>query len=218
MTDWDAVDHYIEEQLVDVDAALRAAAGGIAVSPAQGKLLHLLARAVGARRILEFGTLVGYSSIWLARALPSDGELVTLELDPGNAATARANVDRAGVGDRVEILVGPAAESVARVHGPFDLVFIDADKASMPVYFTAALELVRPGALIIGDNTVRGGTVLDAHADDATTRGVREFYSAVGAEPRVDATGLQTVGVKGHDGFVLCLVTAALLSSGRQEL
>ncbi len=218
MTDWDAVDHYIEAQLVDADDALRGAAGGIAVSPAQGKLLHLLARAIGARRILEFGTLVGYSSIWLARALPSDGELVTLELDPGNAETARANLDRAGVGDRVEIIVGPAAESVARVRGPFDLVFIDADKASMPVYFTAALELVRPGALIIGDNTVRGGTVLDARADDATTRGVREFYSAVGAEPRVDATGLQTVGVKGHDGFVLCLVTAALLSSGRQEL
>lgn len=207
MTDWDAVDDYIEAHLVDADDALRAAAGGIAVSPAQGKLLHLLARALGARRILELGTLVGYSSIWLARALPAGGELVTLELDPGNAAAARANLERAGVADRVRIHVGPALDSLPAVEGPFDLIFIDADKARMPEYFEAALERSRPGTVIIGDNTVRGGAVLDSETGDPRVRGVRGFYELVAAEPRVDATGIQTVGAKGHDGFVLCLVT-----------
>ncbi len=155
---WDATDAFIEDHLVPQDDALRIAAGGIGVSPAQGKLLHLLARSIGARRVLELGTLHGYSAIWLARALPDDGELVTLELDPGNAETARANVDRAGIGERVDIRVGPAIESLDNVAGPFDLAFLDADKAGMPDYFAAVLPLVRPGGIIIGDNTVRGGT------------------------------------------------------------
>ena len=200
---WDAVDRFIEDQLVDADEALRAAAGGIAVSAALGKLLHLLALSVGARRILELGTLHGYSAIWFARALPADGELITLELDPGNAATARANVDRAGVGERVDIRVGPAVDSLRDVEGPFDLVFIDADKQSMPAYFAAALPLVRSGGLIIGDNTVRGGAVADPDSDDERVQGARGFYEAVAAEPSVEATALQTVGVKGYDGFVL---------------
>ncbi len=209
MNNWDDVDGYIEDRLVGADDALRAAGGGIAVSPAQGKFLHLLARALGARRILELGTLHGYSAIWLARALPDGGELVTLELDPANAATARAHLERAGVADRVRLLVGPAMDMLAQVDGPFDLVFIDADKAGMPGYFTAALKRSRLGTVIIGDNTVRGGRVLDAASEDPSVRGVRAFYELVAAEPRVDATGLQTVGVKGHDGFVLCLVKTA---------
>ncbi len=204
---FDDVDHYIADRLVGQDEALASSAGGIAVSPAQGKFLHLLARSIGARRILELGTLVGYSAIWFARALPADGELVTLEIDPDNVAAARGNLERAGVADRVEILVGPALESLPRVHGPFDLIFIDADKARMPEYFQAALERSRPGTIIIGDNTVRAGAVLDAEADDPSVRGVRRFYDLVAAEPRVDATGLQTVGLKGHDGFVFCLVS-----------
>jgi len=202
---WDAVDHYIEDHLVEQDEALRAAAGGIAVSPALGKLLHLLALTVGARRVLELGTLRGYSAIWLARALPAAGELVTLELDVDNAAAARANVDRAGVGERVDIRVGPAAESLAGLAGPFDLVFIDADKQSMPEYFAATLPLTRPGALIVGDNTVRGGAIVDAGGDERVV-GARGFYEAVAAEPRVHATAIQTVGVKGYDGFVLARV------------
>lgn len=199
---WDAVDRFIEEQLIPSDDALRTAAGGIGVSPALGKLLHLLSLAIGARRILELGTLHGYSAIWFARALPAGGELVTLELDPGTAARARANVDAAGVGDRVDIRVGPAHETLATVDGPFDLVFIDADKQSMPEYFAATLPLVRPGGLIVGDNTVRGGAVVDVD-HDARAAGARGFYAAVAAEPSVEATALQTVGVKGYDGFVL---------------
>jgi predicted O-methyltransferase YrrM len=202
---WDAVDAFIEGELVGQDDALREAAGGIAVSPAQGKLLHLLARSIGARRVLELGTLYGYSAIWLARALPDDGELITLEVDSGNAARARANVDRAGVGAKVDIRVGPAAETVAGVDGPFDLVFLDADKAGMPDYFIAVLPLTRPGGLIIGDNTVRDGAVADADDDHPSVVGARRFHAVVGAEPTVDATGIQTVGVKGYDGFVLAL-------------
>jgi predicted O-methyltransferase YrrM len=201
---WDAVDRFIESQLIEQDDALREAAGGIGVSPALGKLLHLLALTVGARRILELGTLHGYSAIWFARALPADGELVTLELDPETAATARANVDRAGVGERVDIRVGPALDSLQGLDpsDPFDLVFIDADKQSMPEYFVATLPLVRPGGLIIGDNTVRGGAIVDDDADERVA-GARGFYATVAAEPSVDATALQTVGVKGYDGFVL---------------
>ena len=201
---WDAVDAFAEEQLIAQDEALRIAAGGIGVSPALGKLLHLLALSVGARRILELGTLNGYSAIWLARALPADGELVTLELDPERAAIARENVERAGVGARVDIRVGPAHDTLADVDGPFDLVFIDADKASMPAYFAATLPLTRPGGLIIGDNTVRGGAILDP--PDESSAGARAFYEAVAAEPSVDATAVQTVGVKGYDGFVLARV------------
>ena len=205
---WDAVDAFIEEALVHQDDALAAAAGGIAVSPAQGKLLHLLARAIGARRVLELGTLHGYSAIWFARALPADGELITLELDPERAATARTNVDRAGVGERIDIRVGPAMDLLAEVDGPFDLVFIDADKQGMPDYFAAVLPLTRVGGLIVGDNTVRGGAVGEADSDDERVVGARRFHAVVGAEPRVTATGIQTVGVKGYDGFVLALKTA----------
>jgi predicted O-methyltransferase YrrM len=199
---WDAVDAFVEGELVEQDEALRAAAGGIAVSPAQGKLLHLLARALGARRVLELGTLHGYSAIWLARA---GAEVVTLELEAERAEVARANVDRAGVGDRVDIRVGPAIESLREIDGPFDLVFIDADKAGMPDYFAAVLPLTRTGGLIIGDNTVRGGRVLEP--DDDNTAGARRFHEVVGAEPSVDATAIQTVGVKGYDGFVFALKT-----------
>ncbi len=199
----DEIDAFIEGHLVPQDEALEIAAGGIGVSPAQGKLLHLLARSIGARRVLELGTLHGYSAIWLARALPADGELVTLELDPGNARTARANVDRAGVGDRVDIRVGPAIASLHDVDGPFDLAFLDADKSGMPDYFAAVLPLVRPGGIIIGDNTVRAGGVVDG--EDASAVGARRFHEVVAASPEVDATGIQTVGVKGHDGFVLAL-------------
>ena len=208
MDRWDAVDAFIEQELVEQDDALRTAAGGIAVSPAQGKLLHLLARGIGARRILELGTLRGYSAIWMARALPEDGELVTLEIDPGNAQTARENVDRAGVGERVDIRVGPALESLRDIDGPFDLVFIDADKQGMPDYFAAVLPLTRTGGVIIGDNTVRGGAVADADSDDERVLGARRFHEVVGAEPAVSATGIQTVGAKGYDGFVLALKIA----------
>ncbi len=201
---WDAVDAFAEEQLIPQDEALRIAAGGIGVSPALGKLLHLLALSVGARRILELGTLNGYSAIWMARALPADGELVTLELDPERAAIARENVERAGVGSRVDIRIGSAHDTLAELDGPFDLVFIDADKASMPAYFEATLPLTRPGGLIIGDNTVRGGAILDP--PDKSSAGARAFYEAVAADPSVDATAVQTVGVKGYDGFVLARV------------
>ncbi len=197
------IDAFIEGHLVPQDEALLTAAGGIGVSAAQGKLLHLLARSIGARRVLELGTLHGYSAIWLARALPDDGELVTLELDPDTAAVARGNVDRAGVGDRVDIRVGPAIESLRGVDGPFDLAFLDADKAGMPDYFAAVLPLVRPGGMIIGDNTVRGGNVVAG--EDPSATGARRFHEVVAASPEVDATGIQTVGVKGHDGFVLAI-------------
>ena len=203
MERWDEVDHFIEDHLVPQDDALRTAAGGIGVSAPQGKLLHLLARSIGARRILELGTLHGYSAIWLARALPADGELITLELDPDTAATARANVDRAGVGERVDIRVGPALESLPGVDGPFDLAFLDADKAGMPDYFAAVVPLVRTGGLIIGDNTVRAGAVIDG--EDPSAVGARRFHEVVASSPDVEATGLQTVGTKGHDGFVLAL-------------
>jgi predicted O-methyltransferase YrrM len=198
---WDAVDAFIEGELVEQDDALRAAAGGIAVSPAQGKLLHLLAKTIAAQRVLELGTLHGYSAIWLARA---GAEVVTLELDPENAERARENVDAAGVGEQVDIRVGPASDRLRDVEGPFDLAFIDADKAGMPDYFAAILPLMRPGGLIIGDNTVRGGRILEP--DEANSAGARRFHEVVGAEPRVDATGVQTVGVKGYDGFVLARV------------
>ena len=201
---WDAVDAFAEDQLVEQDDALRTAAGGIAVSPVLGKFLHLLALTAGARRVLELGTLHGYSALWLARALPGEGELVTLELDPERAATARANVDRAGVGERVDIRVGPALDLLAGVEGPFDLVFIDADTAAMPAYVAATLPLTRPGGLIVGDNTVREGRILDP--PDESAAGARDFYAAVAAEPSVDATAVQTVGVKGYDGFVLARV------------
>jgi predicted O-methyltransferase YrrM len=213
---WTAVDRYFADRLLEPDAALDAAlaAGAEAglppadVSPTQGRLLELLARVQGARTILELGTLGGYSTIWLARALPTGGWLVTLELDPGYAELARANLARAGLADVVEVRVGPARETLAALAaegaGPFDLVFIDADKASNAEYLQAALGLSRPGTLIVADNVVRGGAVLDG--DDASAVGVRRFFDALAGEPRVSATAIQTVGEKGYDGFALAVV------------
>jgi predicted O-methyltransferase YrrM len=190
----------------------RAAAGLPAheVSSLQGRFLELLARLCGARAILELGTLAGYSTIWLARALPAGGSLITVEVDPAFAAVARANVASAGVSDRVDVRSGPALEVlaalVAEKAGPFDLVFLDADKRSNPDYLSWALHLTRSGSLIVADNVVRGGAILDAASTDATVQGVRRFHELLGAHPRLTATALQTVGVKGHDGFALALV------------
>lgn len=212
---WAAVDDYVGERLLGQDAALTAtlaanAAGGlpdIDVSSAQGRMLQLFARMAGARRILEVGTLGGYSTIELTRALPADGSLVTLELEPHHAAVARANIAAAGFADRVEVLVGPAAETLARLDGPFDFVFIDADKPSNVTYLREALRLTRPGATIVVDNVVREGKVLDAGSDDPRVQGTRALFDAIAAEPRLTATAVQTVGVKKWDGFVLAVVT-----------
>jgi len=215
---WTAVDNYIEDLLVPHDpvmeAALRASAEAgmprIGVSPPQGKLLELLARVQGARSILELGTLAGYSTIWLARALPSDGRLVTLELNPDYAEVARANIARAGLDHLVEQRVGPAIETlpqlVAEGAGPFDLIFIDADKVSYPDYLPWTLKLSAPGTLIIADNLVRDGAVIDPASDSASVGGSRRFTELLGAERHVSATLIQTVGSKGYDGFALALV------------
>lgn len=193
-----------------LDAALaRSAAAGlppISVSPLQGKLLYLLARAVGACNILELGTLGGYSTIWLARALPPNGRVVTVEIDPKHAEVARQNLADAGLASKVELHLGRALDVLPQLAGPFDLIFIDADKAGIPDYFTRALKLSRPGSLIVVDNVVRRGKVIEAGSDDPNVRGVRRFNELVAAEPRVSATTLQTVGVKGHDGFAIVLV------------
>jgi predicted O-methyltransferase YrrM len=211
---WAAVDRYLADLLVTpdpaLDDALRACADAgtpaAQVSPLQGKLLHLLARVVGARRILELGTLGGYSTIWLARALPDGGTLVTLEADPGYAAVARANVARAGLSHAVEIRVGPALVTLPELESPFDLIFIDADKPHNPEYLGWALALSRPGTVIVGDNVVRDGEIADAGSGDPRVQGIRRFFELVAAEPRLDATAIQTVGSKGWDGFVLALV------------
>jgi predicted O-methyltransferase YrrM len=215
---WTAVDRHVTALLVEDDPALAAAleanaAAGlptIDVSPAQGKLLHLLARAAGARSVLEIGTLGGYSTIWLGRALPPGGRLVTLEAEPRYAAVARGNVERAGLGDLVELRVGRALETLPQLaaegRGPFDLVFIDADKATTAEYFAWALRLTRPGALIVADNVVRGGALADAASDDPGVVGMRRFLERLAAEPRVSGTVIQTVGAKGYDGFALAVV------------
>jgi predicted O-methyltransferase YrrM len=217
---WTAVDRYLTDLFVPSDTALdavlqaSAAAGlpAIHVAPNQGKLLMLLARAQGARVILEIGTLGGYSTIWLARALPEGGRLVTLEVDPRHAVVARANFARAGLVGIVELRLGPALETlpqlVAEGSGPFDLIFIDADKPSYPDYLPWALALSRRGSLIVADNIVRQGAVADAASDDPAVLGVRRFNELLAAEPRVSATAIQTVGSKGYDGFALALVTA----------
>ncbi|MFB7619310.1 O-methyltransferase [Kitasatospora sp. NPDC056181] len=215
---WDAVDAYFSEQLVGHDPALEAASAAadaaglprIAVAPNQGKLLHLLALTSGARRILEVGTLGGYSAIWLARALPADGILITLEIDPKHAEVARGNLARAGLERLAEVRLGRAADTLAamveeRVE-PFDLVFIDADKPSNPEYFRRALQLTRPGSLIIVDNVVRGGAVAEADSTDPGVIGTRALHELVAAEPGVSATSVQTVGSKGYDGFMLARV------------
>ena len=216
--DWAAVDDYIAEKLLREDVAFddvlaaNAAAGlpAIDVSPAQGKLLHLLAKAIGARRILEVGTLGGYSTIWLAHALPADGKLVTLEVDPHHAQVARDNLDRAGVADKVEVRVGPALDAFAVLVNeeiaPFDFVFIDADKQNNANYVQAAIGLSRPGTLIVVDNVVREGRVLDAQSEDAMIQGTRQLFDMLANEPRLDATAIQTVGLKNWDGFIIAVV------------
>ncbi len=223
---WSTIDGYICEQLLPPDAALDAAlaageAAGlppIAITPNQGKMLELLARIQDAHNILELGTLGGYSTIWLARALPAGGRLITLERDPGYAELAHANIARAGLADTVQIRVGPALETLPELHeegvGPFDLIFIDADKQNYPGYLEWSLKLSRVGTLIIGDNVVRAGSILDpdveapSFGDGGVAAGVRRFYEMLAAEPRVSATAIQMVGAKGHDGFALALVTA----------
>lgn len=215
---WARVDEYIESVIGADDEALTAAlaasqAAGlpnISVTASQGKLLHLLAAMIGARRILEIGTLGGYSAIWLARALPPAGKLVTLELAPRHAEVARNNLEHAGIGSRVEIVVAPALETLARFGReriePFDFVFIDADKQSIADYFVQARALTRPGSVIVVDNVVRQGAVLEAGSDDANVQGVRRFNERLKREPGVSATTIQTVGSKGHDGFTLVRV------------
>ena len=232
---WSSVDEFIAESLGEEDAALvacreaSAAAGlpSISVSSCQGKMLMVAARAVGARRILEIGTLGGYSTIWLARGLTDrdtsgrvlegngfgrEGRVVTLEANAQYAAVARENIERAGLGEAVEVRIGRAIESLPVLAGespslgPFDLVFIDADKAGTPEYFAWALRLSRPGTLIIVDNVVRDGKVIDRTSDDPSVLGMRKFFEVAGAEPRVAVSALQTVGSKGHDGFAVALV------------
>jgi len=217
---WKEVDDYFVSRLGRGDDALRDAitdstdAGlpAIAVTPLQGKLLALLARAGGARRILEIGTLGGYSAIWMARALPEGGELVTLEVDAAHAAIAQRNIERAGMGSRVRVVVGPAAETLTRLItdrvAPFDLVFIDADKESSDIYFRAALTLARVGTMIVVDNVVRDGKVADVSTTDEDVQGIQRMTDLIAAEPRVSATAIQTVGEKGYDGFILAVVVA----------
>jgi predicted O-methyltransferase YrrM len=208
---WAAVDRYLTELLVEPDpvrdAALAAGLPPQEVSPLQGKLLRLLARLVQAERILELGTLGGYSTIWLAQALPGDGELVSLETDPGYASLARANVARAGLEAVVRVVEGPALETLPGLTGPFDLIFVDADKANNAEYLAWSLELSRPGTLIVADNVVRGGEVADAESRDPRVQGIRRFFELVAAEPRLSATAIQTVGAKGWDGFALAVVS-----------
>jgi predicted O-methyltransferase YrrM len=207
------VDEYLVETLLDRDEILDQAlsdarAAGlpmISVAPNQGKLLQMLAETAGARRILEIGTLAGYSAIWLARALPPDGQLITLEYEPRHAEVARRNIERAGFSDRVEVKVGAALETLPHLDGPFDFIFIDADKPSYPDYFQCALKLSRPGTVIVADNVVRGGAVASAKGD-ASARAVRRMNEMIAAEPRVTATAVQTVGSKGWDGFCLIRV------------
>jgi len=217
---WTAVDSYIEKLFIAPDFALEAAldsskAAGlptINVSPAQGKLLHLLARMQGAHKILELGTLGGYSTIWLARALPPDGRLISLEIDPKRAEIARANIARAELASVVEIRVGRATDSMQRLlaesSGPFDLIFIDADKPGYAEYLQWALKLSRAGTLILADNVIRKGAVADPTSADENVQGIRKFNEALAAEKRVTTSVIQTVGSKGYDGLALILVTA----------
>ncbi|HET9110354.1 MAG TPA: O-methyltransferase [Ktedonobacterales bacterium] len=215
---WTTVDHYFSDLLAPSDAVLDAALNAtseagmplINVAPNQGKLLHLLTRMTGARSVLEIGTLGGYSAIWIARALPPEGRLITLEVNPAHAAVARSNIDRAGLTERVDVRLGPALTMLPQLveegAGPFDLVFIDADKASTPDYLTWALRLTRPGSLIIIDNVVRNGAVADPTSADPDVQGIQRALAMIAEEPRLEATALQTVGVKGYDGFALALV------------
>lgn len=217
---FDAVDRFIADHLVEDDPAFQAAleaseAAGlpaINVAPNQGKLLMLLARAIGARKILEIGTLGGYSTIWLGRALAPDGRLVTLEANPIYAEVARGNIARAGLTDRVELREGKALDTLPKLAaegvGPFDLIFIDADKPGTPDYFLWAVRLARRGSLIVVDNVVREGAVLNAASEDASVQGMRRFFELAATDPRVTGTAIQTIGHKGHDGIAILLVTA----------
>jgi predicted O-methyltransferase YrrM len=215
---WTAVDRYITDLLIPRDAILDAALESsraaelppINVSPTQGKLLHILARAQGARRILELGTLGGYSTIWLARALPQGGRLVTLEANPKHAEVARQNIARSGLTQLVELRLGSALDSlkqmVAAGDAPFDFIFIDADKPGYPDYLIWTLKLSRPGTMIIADNVVRNAKVINSSSDDPNVQGIRRFNEVLATEPRLTATTIQTVGSKGYDGFTLALV------------
>ena len=217
---WEVVDEYVVERLAATDDVLdhvrqaSAAAGlpDIAVSAAQGKFLHLLTRAVRASSVLEIGTLGGYSTVWFARALPAGGRVVTLEVDQHHAEVARSNAAAAGVADLVDVRLGAALDTLPRLvgegAGPFDLVFVDADKENNAAYVRLALDLSRPGTIVVVDNVVRGGGVVDPGSADPRIRGTRALFDYLAAEPRLDSTALQTVGAKGYDGFVLALVTA----------
>jgi predicted O-methyltransferase YrrM len=208
---WTAVDRYITDLLVPPDAALDAAlrasaeAGmpAIAVSPNQGKLLMMLAQMLGARKILEIGTLGGYSTIWLARGLGRGGRLITLEADPKHADVARSNIARAGLSAVVEVRLGRALDTLPMLEGPFDLIFIDADKVSYPEYLQWAVRLTREGSVIVADNVVRKGAVIDADSSDQNVQGVRRFNEILAAETRLSATTIQTVGSKGYDGMTI---------------
>jgi predicted O-methyltransferase YrrM len=218
---WTEVDQYFSESLLPSDPILESAleasvAAGlpaISVSPNQGKLLQMLAQIVGARSILEIGTLGGYSTIWMARGLRAGGRLITLEVDPKHAEVAQLNVARAGLRDVVEVRIGNAVEILPQLsaerRGPFDLIFIDADKPNIPTYFEWALKLSRPGTLIIVDNVVRDGAVIDPDSSDPSVQGVRRFIQLLGAESRASGTVIQTVGIKGYDGFAIVLVSSA---------
>lgn len=217
---WKEVDHYLEEALIGVDPVLdaaleRSASAGlpaINVSAAQGRFLHLLARVANARNILEVGTLGGYSTIWLARALPAHGRLLTLEAEPKHADIAAENIESAGLSDRVEIRRGLAIETLPRLASeglsPFDLIFIDADKESTAEYFNWAIQLSRPGTVIVVDNVVRGGAVVEPNSDDSSVQGIRRFIDNLRNESRVTVTALQTVGSKGYDGFAIAIVNS----------
>ncbi|MBU3684141.1 MAG: DUF664 domain-containing protein [Phycisphaerales bacterium] len=223
---WDAVDRALEQWLAPQDEALRAATASadreglprIAVSPAQGRLLEVLALAIGARRILEIGTLAGFSTIWLARGLVPGGSLVTLELDPERARLARTNIDRAKLTAKVEVMVGPALASLESLRSaatpPFDLIFIDADKENCPAYLDHAVALSREGTLIVVDNAIRRGRLIETETGDASVEGVRAMMDRIGKDPRLAAAGIQTVGAKGYDGIVLALVGDAPRAAG----
>ncbi|MFU1992383.1 O-methyltransferase [Priestia megaterium] len=215
---WNEVDLYMNDKLIQPDPILdevlkanqEAELPAIDVSPSQGKFLHLLASLKGAKRILEIGTLGGYSTIWLARALPKDGQLITLELSAHHAEVARANLKRAGVSHLVEVIVGPGLDTLAvlkdRGTDPFDLIFIDADKPNNPNYLKWALELSKRGSLIICDNVVRQGHVVNSENEDENVKGIRQFMNALAQEKRISATAIQTVGSKGYDGFIVGIV------------
>ncbi|TGP26854.1 MULTISPECIES: O-methyltransferase [unclassified Mesorhizobium] len=215
---WTAVDDYIVSSLFDADPALEAVLAAnreqglpaIDVSAAQGKLLSLLVRIGSAKKVLEIGTLGGYSTVWMARALPADGKVVTLELDPHHAKVARSNFERAGVSEKVDLRVGPALQSLAALAdenaGPFDLIFIDADKPNNPNYLTWAMKLSSSGTVIVCDNVIRDGAVVKKNSGDANVEGARAAFSFIGGDKRLDGTAIQTVGAKGYDGFAIAIV------------